>query len=251
MDIYKFYNSFGWRKNKNNFEDANLFEDLRHNSKEYVSQCRKRVSKYIPKKGVNILDFASGPIQYKEYLNYSKNFKIRHCVDFSKLAIKIAKKKIGKRGKYYCNDFLNINFRNDYFDCIISLHTIYHIHKTKQKKTIKKLLSISKKNTPIIIIYSNPNTILKKIKSVFTKKKNNKNNLYFFCHPLSWWKQFENQAYVKFYPWRSFSSDHQKMLIPNNIFGKNLFKILFLLEEKFKKFFVKYFQYYMVILKKK
>ena len=80
-------------KRKSVFEDANLFEDLRFNSKEYISKCRKRILKYIPKKGNEILDFASGPIQYNEYLLYSKNFKTRHCVDFSKDAIKNARKK--------------------------------------------------------------------------------------------------------------------------------------------------------------
>ena len=39
---------------------------------------------FLPEKGKDILDFASGPIQYKEYLTYSKNFKKRHCVDFSR-----------------------------------------------------------------------------------------------------------------------------------------------------------------------
>ena len=57
MNIQKFYNSIGWKKNQDVFEDAKLFEDLRKNSKEYVSKCRKRILRYIPKKGKNILDF--------------------------------------------------------------------------------------------------------------------------------------------------------------------------------------------------
>ena len=48
----------------------------------------KKSMRDTTKKGFHILDFASGPIQYPEYLDYSKNFKIRHCVDFSKLAIR-------------------------------------------------------------------------------------------------------------------------------------------------------------------
>ena len=72
MDIQKFYNISGWKENNNNFLDAHLFEDLRFNSREYVSDCRKRLLNHIPKKGLNILDFASGPIQYKEYLNIQK-----------------------------------------------------------------------------------------------------------------------------------------------------------------------------------
>lgn len=251
MDIQKFYNISGWKENNNNFLDAHLFEDLRFNSREYVSDCRKRLLNHIPKKGLNILDFASGPIQYKEYLEYSKNFKFRHCVDFSKDAIKIAKKKIGKKGKFYCDDFFNIKFKKNSFDCIISLHTIYHIKKTQQKKAIKKLLDISKKDAPIIIVYSNPNTILSKIKNLYSNKKNNKKNLYFFCHPLSWWLQFRKNANVEFYPWRSFSSDHQKIIFPDNFIGKFFLKILFFLEKKFSRFFVNNFQYYTVVINKK
>lgn len=258
--VFKFYNSIGWKKTSQYFEDANINEDLRINSREYVSKCRKRVLRYMPKKGKNILDFASGPIQYQDYLLYSKNFRYRHCVDFSREAIKEAKAKIGKKGKFYCDDFLKINFKKNYFDCIISLHTIYHIHKRKQKKTVRKLLTISKKKTPIIIIYSNPDTLISKIKSlVFFKeikylllgKKSNKQHIYFDSHSIDWWKQFNNEADIEYYPWRSFSSTHQKFLIPNNFIGKKIFSILFYLEDRFKRFFIRNFQYYTVVLKKK
>ena len=251
--VNKFYNSTGWKRKNNNTLDATLFEDLRFNSKEYVSRCRKRLQKYIPKKGVHILDFASGPIQYPEYLKYSKNFKLRHCVDFSKLAIKSAKLKIGKRGRFYCNDFFKIKFKENYFDCILSLHTIYHIDKKLQYKAVERLINISKKNSPIIIVYSNPDTLISRIKKKFFKKKLKKNkiNLYFFCHPITWWYQFKKTSHVEIKPWRSFSSDHQKIIFPNNVFGKFLMRFLFFLEEKFEKFFINNFQYYTIILKKK
>ena len=250
MNIYKFYNELGWKEKNKVFKDAELFEDLRDGSKSYVSKCRKKLLKYIPKKGNHILDFASGPIQYKEYLQYSKNFKLRHCVDFSKTAIREAKKKLGRRGKYYCNDFLNIKFKENFFDCVISLHTIYHISKNKQKKTIEKLIKITKKNKPVIIVYSNPNTILSRLKSIFIKKKN-KQQIYFFCHPLKWWNQFESMADVKIICWRSFSAQHQKLLFPNNLIGKMMLNILLKLENRFPNFFYKNFQYYVVILNKK
>jgi len=258
--VFKFYNSTGWKKTSGQFEDANINEDLRINAREYVSKCRKRILRYIPQKGLNILDFASGPIQYKEYLLYSKNYKYRHCVDFSKDAIMAAKAKIGKRGKFYCGDFLNMNFKKNFFDCILSIHTIYHIHRSKQKKAVKKLLAISKTNTPIVIIYSNPNTFINtiksliffnKIKQLFSKKKMNKQKIYFYCHKINWWKQFENEATVEFYPWRSFSSLHQKFLIPNNFLGKKVFNMLFYFEDRFNSFFTKNFQYYTIVLKKK
>ena len=249
--VNKFYNESGWHKESKNTLDAILFEDLRDCAKKYVSKCRLRLINYIPKKGANLLDFASGPIQYPEYLKYSKNFKVRHCIDFSKLAIKIAKKKLGNRGKYYCKDFFQIRFKKNFFDCVLSLHTIYHIDKNLQLNAVKKLLSVSKKNSPIIIVYSNPNTILSRIKRVFTYKKKSKNNLYFFCHPISWWSKFEKNAQISIKPWRSFSSDHQKIIFPNNFLGKKLLEFLFILEDIFENFFINNFQYYVVILKKK
>lgn len=250
MNVFKFYNEGGWTKSKKGTKDAILFEDLRPVAKSYVSHCRKRINKFIAKKGLHILDFASGPIQYEEYLSYSKNFKFRHCVDFSKKAIASARKKIGNNGKFYCKNFLDINFKENFFDSIISLHTIYHISKDDQKKVVEKLISISKKNSPIVILYSNPDTLIDKIKIFFKFKNKNKKQLYFYCHKLEWWLQFSRLAKVEFYPWRSFSSQHQKILFPNNLFGKYLFRFLIYFEEKFPNFFVQYFQYPIIVLRK-
>ena len=251
MNVFKFYNEEGWSQSEKNTKDAILFEDLRPVAKEYVSHCRYKINNFLPKKGKNILDFASGPIQYKEYLSYSKNFKKRHCVDFSKNAIKLAKKKIGKKGKFYCKDFLKIKFKKNFFDAIVSLHTIYHISKNDQKKVVNKLISISKKNAPIIIVYSNPNTFLNLLKNILIKRnRNNNKKLYFYCHKLNWWMQFSKIAKVEFYPWRSFSAQHQKKMFPNNFIGKILFELLILCESKFPKVFVKYFQYPIIILRK-
>ncbi len=251
MNVFKFYNEEGWSQSEKNTKDAILFEDLRSVAQKYVSHCRYKINYYLPKKGKNILDFASGPIQYKEYITYSKNFKKRHCVDFSKNAIELAKKKIGKRGRFYCNDFLKIKFRKNFFDAIVSLHTIYHISKNDQKKVVKKLISISKKNAPIIIVYSNPDTLINFFKNIFIKKNKKKGGkLYFYCHKLNWWMQFSKLAQVEFYPWRSFSAQHQKMIFPNNFIGKILFELLILFEKIFPKIFVKYFQYPIIILRK-
>ena len=250
MLLNKFYNEFGWKENNKITKDAELFEDLRPVSREYISKCRLRINQYIPRNKRDILDFASGPIQYKEYLEFSKTYKFRHCVDFSKDAINISKKKLGKHGKYYCNDFFKIKFKKNFFDCIISLHTLYHIKSFKQKKAVDKLIQIAKKDSPIIIIYSNPNTLINKIKKLFLRKKS-KQLIYFYAHPLEWWNQFSDKTTVEIFPWRSFASQHQKILFPDNFIGKFLLKFLFFLEVKFGNFFVKNFQYPIIVLTKK
>ena len=265
--VSKFYNTVGWETIGEITEDAKRWEDLREHARDYVSKCRLRVLSHIPKNGVNILDMASGPIQYREYLEYSRNFNKRYCVDLSLGALESAKNKIGDHCVFLPGSFFDISFEENFFDCAISLHTIYHIDKDKQEEAIRKLIKVTKKRKPVIIVYSNPNTIISSVsKSIlirilrrvkhFLKKpcnttsNENDSNIYFYSHPIEWWKRFNDVAEVKILPWRSFSADVQKILIPNNKVGKTIFNILFYLEERYPNFFVKYFQYPMIILKK-
>ena len=264
--VSKFYNTVGWEEEGEITEDARRWEDLREYAKEYVSKCRLRVLCHIPKSGENILDMASGPIQYKEYLEYSKNFKKRYCVDLSLRALESAKKKIGDHGVFLHGSFFDISFRESFFDCTVSLHTIYHIDKDRQEEAVRKLIYVTKPGRPIIIVYRNPNTfvsvlklpfrLLGRVKSVLKKterrsKQEEGPGLYLYAHPIEWWDRFNDIASIRILFWRSFNSEAQKILIPNNKIGRQMLDVLFNLEERFPDFFVRHFQYPMIILTKR
>lgn len=264
--VSKFYNTVGWETEGEITEDARRWEDLREHAKDYVSKCRLRVLRHIPGNGVNILDMASGPIQYREYLEYSKNFKKRYCVDLSSGALEKAKKKIGDHGVFLNGSFFDIPLEENFFDCAVSLHTIYHIDKDKQEEAVRKLIYVTKPGKPVIIVYSNPNTIVSFLSLPFRvlrrakrllkkpekeKKQKEDSGLYFHSHPIEWWNRFSDIASVKILPWRSLGSNYQKRLIPNNKIGGKMFDVLFNLEERFPDVFVKHFQYPMIILTKR
>jgi hypothetical protein len=120
----------------------------------------------------------------------------------------------------------------------------------------------------VIVVYGNPHTImswlksslparlLKKLKSLLKKRKGRAGKdeggaLYFHLHPLEWWDRFTDVADIAILPWRSFSSNTQKKLVPNNRIGGKMFGVLFRLEERFPGFFVRHFQYPMIVLTKK
>ncbi len=263
--VSDFYNTVGWETNDEITEDARRWEDLREHAREYVSKCRLRVLEHIPEKGENMLDMASGPIQYSEYLEYSRNFKKRVCIDLSSEALESAKNKIGDRGEFLQGSFFDIPLEENFFDCAVSLHTIYHIDKDRQEEAVRKLIKVTKVGKPVIIVYSNPNTmmyslaspvrLLKRVKRSLKKSikiaGNAKNlGLYFHAYPVEWWDRFKDVAEVKVLPWRSFGSDDQKRLIPDNKPGKIMFNTLFDLEQRFPDFFVRHFQYPMIVLTK-
>jgi ubiquinone/menaquinone biosynthesis C-methylase UbiE len=259
-NISDFYNTVGWQSEEDVYEDTKRYEDLRELAQEYNDKCRLRVARHIPPQGDKMLDMASGPIPYKEYLDYSRNFQQRYCVDLSAQALADAERKIGDRGVFLHGSFFELELAENLFDCAISLHTIYHIDKEKQEEAVRKLIAVTKPGQPIIIVYRNPHTLieyfvspLRQLKRIWKKLSNTtikEEELYGFTYPLSWWNRFEDEAEVKIFPWRSFYSHHQKMLIPNNKLGEKMFTLLYNLEEKFPNFFVKYFQYPMIVLKK-
>lgn len=267
-----FYNNKGWVAHSGVTEDAQRFEDLRHCAADYVSKCRLRVMRHIPTNGEYIIDMASGPIQYPEYLKFSSGFKKRYCVDLSADALSKAKELLGEHGEYLHGSFFDLNLNNDFFDCAISLHTIYHMDKYKQEEAVRKLIRIVKKGRPIIIIYSNPNafysnpnSLLRKLVKAYKMVRSfgrrpaaNRTSviqvepdLYFFRHELYWWQLFEDVANVKILPWRTFGTEMQKQIFPNNFIGKLMFKILFYIEDLFPKFFTKFGMYPMIVMIKK
>lgn len=270
--VGKFYNSGGWSSNDEGFtSDAELYEDLRPCARTYISKCRLRIKKFIPENGKYMLDMASGPLQYPEYLEYSKNYLKRYCVDLSFDALETAKSKIGDHGEYLCGSFFDISLLDDYFDCCISLHTIYHMHKSKQEIAVRKLLNVAKPNTPVIIVYSNPFSLERFLYSPYSLAKRiislvssriamgrrskhssvHSNDLYFYCHSIDWWRRFSDQSQVDIYTWRLFSSSFQKMFVPDNKIGSFVFKLLFFLESKFSSLLARLSCYPLIVLTKK
>jgi len=134
-----------------------------------------------------------------------------------------------------------------------------------QEVAVRKLLQVTKPDRPVIIVYSNPNTlvslpfrIFRKIFSLFglnskpsSPTRPAENSLYFHAHPIDWWDRFENAAKVEIFPWRAFASNAQKILIPDNRVGAWLLDLLFKCEDRFPKIFVKFFQYPIIVLTKK
>ena len=254
--VSKFYNSEGWEHDQSgNTVDANKWEDLRECSKSYLHKVRKRFGQYLPRSGNLFLDLGSGPIQYPEYLVYSENFNERHCIDLSNNALKIAKFK-APNIKTYCGSFFDISLPLNTYDCSIAQHVLYHMDKNIQKDAIQKLIDITKPGGTIAIVYGNPNSpfewpykFYRTIKKFFGIRTNH--DLYHFAYPLSWWKQFDKQADIQIYPWRTLNAFYLKKFIPNNICGTYCLNILFKIENLLPKFIIKRIaQYPTIILKK-
>ena len=260
--VQEFYEQIGWKKSGDSFEDAVQFEDLRGVTKNYIHCCHKRLGSYLPKRGKFIVDIASGPIQYKEYLDYSCNFTYRVCIDFSMKALREAKKKLGNKGIYILGDITNIPLRDNAIDCVISLHTIYHVAASHQNKSFLEIHRILKPRSTAVIVYTWANPLLTiwlmspinffgKLKKIFYHKSNvKKNRLYFNPKSYLWFSRCKWPFKYQIYCWRSIDINVLKLYIHKCFFGKLLLKGLFTIENRFSNLLGRVGQYPIIVIQK-
>lgn len=245
-DVQRFYDSVGWSLNDKLYEDTFRFEDLRPVSREYIHKCHLRVKEHIRPKGDYFLDVASGPVQYPEYLDYSTNFMQRVCVDISSLALKEARKKLGEKGIYILADIVHLPFKDNVFDEVISLHTIYHVPKEEQKNAFMELYRVKKPGGSVIVVYSwgkysilmFPSTLLwfigekiREIKEKIKRENKKKSKLYYSPQFICMMKEFSDLKF-KILVSRSVNIYFQKIFIHDRLYGRNILNMIFSIENK-------------------
>jgi SAM-dependent methyltransferase len=125
--VREFYDQVGWQEVSEGLYQNAHYEDLRPVAREYIHRCHLRVLRHIQPGGDLLLDAGSGPIQYPEYLEYSKGYQQRVCADISIVALQEARRRIGEKGLFVVADVANLPFKPGCFDGVVSLHTIHHL----------------------------------------------------------------------------------------------------------------------------
>jgi SAM-dependent methyltransferase len=125
--VRSFYDDIGWKQIGEGLYQNARFEDLRPVARQYIHKCHMRVAGHLVPKGRFLLDAGSGPIQYPEYLEYSRGFNRRVCLDISHRALVEARDRIAQHGLYVVGDIAHLPFADNSFDSTVSMHTIHHL----------------------------------------------------------------------------------------------------------------------------
>ena len=268
QNVQSFYNEIGWQKKAgDDFVDAQRYEDLRPVSKEYVEGCRLRVNNYLKPRGRFILDVASGPIQFPEYLSYSSNFDTRICVDLSFAALREAQRKLGDKGVYLLADITNLPIKDDVVDAAISLHTIYHVPKDEQGKAFQEIHRVLSPGSSAVVVYSwgprsplmnlllFPIPIIRATRATVKRMANMsgkdfKPKLYAHMHDYRWFAEQKWGFDFDIVAWRSLSHHFSKVYVHRWLFGKQILKLFFWLEKSFPSVIGRIGQYPLLVLKK-
>lgn len=152
--VQSFYDDFGWTKSESGlFKDTEAFTDARRVAQDYRQYCNQRIARLLPG-GRLLLDVASGAIPHAEYLDFSRDYAVRICVDFSLRALREARLKLGGRGLYLLGDITQLPLASDSIDAVISLHTIYHVPQGQQTSAVDEIARVTKPGGRAVIVYT-------------------------------------------------------------------------------------------------
>lgn len=278
----EFYDRVGWQKGAGGeFTDALEYEDLRDVSQAYRTHCHRRVAQHLNPTGEFLLDVASGPIQYPEYLAYSDGYRYHVCVDLSMVALREARAKLGPRSICILGDITNLPLRRDAVDAVVSLHTLYHVPRDEQETALRELQRVLRPGGTAVVVYSwGKHSLLMKLfllrfgflraaarrlrwyakrlrqalgaKSGAGVSSNEASvpALYFHAHEPKWWLSRAWGFPLELRCWRSVPVEFLKRFAHRFTFGRRLLHCVARIEDRWPRWAGRYGQYPMFVIRK-
>lgn len=280
--VQEFYDQVGWQEVSDGVYQNARYEDLRDVSREYIHRCHLRVQRHLAPAGRYLLDAGSGPIQYPEYVEYSRGYRARVCVDISIVALQEARKRIGEvqsggQGMFVVADIANLPFKPEAFSGMVSLHTIHHLPGEEHPRAYQELYRTLEKGAAGVVVNgwdSPPLTRLldvpvrfveglyarvkgKKVQAAVEAKESpaqasrRAEGTYVRKSSAAWLKrEVGREIPLKIWVWRTVNVRFLRTLIHPRWGGRQILRLLYALEERFPHFFGENGQYPLVVIRK-
>jgi len=258
--VREFYNQVGWQEVSEGLYQNAHYEDLRPVAREYIHRCHLRVMRHLQPQGRYLLDAGSGPIQYPEYLEYSRRYQFRVCADISSVALQEARKRIGAHGLFVVADVANLPFKTGTFDGIVSLHTIHHLPEEEHLQAYQGLHRVLAPGKHAVVVNGWPSSRLMRLfnpqprKTAKIEKKGalkTPKGTFTQRHDFAWIKEVVGAHMpVDIFVWRSVSVKFMRNLIHSWLGGRWWLRLLFALEERYPHYFGENGQYPLIVITK-
>lgn len=286
QQVREFYDQVGWKLVEDNVYQNAHYEDLRPVAHEYIHRCHLRLARCLKPQGRFLLDAGSGPIQYPEYLEYSKGYTYRVCADISITALQEARKRIGSHGLFVVSDVANLPFKPGAFEGVVSLHTIHHLPEQEHAQAYGEVYRVLAPNSTAAIVNGWPSSrlmdlfnpllrVVNRLRSFANRRRAGKTSgelpsptgdpetlapknraagqkgTFTNRHDVAWIKtEIGSRMPVEIRVWRSVSVRWLRAFIHPWLGGRLWLRLLFWLEERFPHYFGENGQYPLIVIRK-
>lgn len=275
--VREFYDQVGWQEVSQGVYQNARYEDLRPVVREYIHKCHLRVARHLKPSGKYLLDAGSGPIQYPEYLEYSRGYRYRVCADISTQALQEARKRVGAHGLYVVADIAHLPFKAEAFEGVVSLHTIHHLPEEEHLNAFLELHRVLAAGSAAVVVNGWPESPLMKrfeslmrlsgrVQRLFARlagrsaaageeareaEKPAPKGTFIRRRGVEWVKgELAKNMAVQILVWRSVSVHFTRSLIHARLGGRYWLRLLYWLEERWPGWFGEKGQYPLIVIRK-
>jgi SAM-dependent methyltransferase len=236
--------------------------------------------RYLKSTGRYLLDAGSGPIQYPEYLEYSKGYQYRVCADISSVALQEARQRIEDHGLFVVADVTSLPFKPGVFGSMVSLHTIHHLPEEEHMQAYREIYRTLAVGSTATVVNGWPSSSLMRFFRPMMRWSNRVRNLknhlfgrpsaskkseiatptleydtpkgtFTDRHDVAWVKEEVGGCIpVEILVWRSISVRFMRTLIHPWLGGRFLLRLLFWLEDLYPHYFGENGQYPLILISK-
>lgn len=279
QQVREFYDQVGWQEIGEGLYQNTHYEDLRPVSRQYIHRCHLRLLRHLKPSGRYLLDAGSGPIQYPEYLEYSRGYRSRVCADISITALQEARIRIGEHGLFVVADIASLPFKADAFEAVVSLHTIHHLPEGEHLQAYQELFRVLSANCKAAVVNGWPSSrmmsafeplmrLSRRLRSAGgrlrgqprTPPKPKKSKLddsgapkgtFTNRHDFHWVQSVVGaEMPLEIFVWRSVSVRFLRTLIHPWLGGRYWLRLLYWLEERYPHYFGEVGQYPLIVIQK-
>jgi len=277
QQVRQFYDQIGWQEVGEGVYQNARYEDLRPVSREYIQRCHRRVARHLEPNGRLLLDAGSGPIQYPEYLEYSRGYRYRVCADISIQALQEARRRIGEHGLFVVCDIANLPFKAEAFEGVVSLHTIHHLPEEEHLRAYTELYRVLAPGRSAVVVNGWPESPLMKrfeplmrlsgrLQRLFARlsgrspvvseeareaEKPSPKGTFIRRHGVEWVKgELAAIMPLQILVWRSVSVRFLRSLVHPWLAGRYWLRLLYWLEERWPVWFGENGQYPLIVIRK-
>lgn len=279
QQVRQFYDQIGWQQVSDGVYQNARYEDLRPVARNYIHRCHMRVARHLNPEGRFLLDAGSGPIQYPEYLEYSKGYDFRVCADISHVALLDARKRTGEKGLCVVADIARLPFKPEVFEGIVSLHTIHHLPPDEHIPAYQELFRVLAAESQAVVVNGWGDALIPRLlvapmrwtnriigilrrifgvappehpaKPVEKPRGDKPKSTFVRKYGADWLKaQLEPLMPFDIFVWRGVSVKHMRTFVHPGFAGRIVLRLLFWFEERFPRFFGEHGQYPLVVMRK-
>ena len=257
--VRQFYDEYGWVVDGEGSGEDKSFRGESEAFAAYARVSTRRVLDALGPARGSVL-FVGGGDMPESHMAVARTFQRIVCLDLSMVGMEAARRKLGEAAEYVVGSILDADLGTGVFDVVYCAHVLYHINRENQEAAVRRMLKACKPGGRVVLVYANPWSPVRVVGRTAAAllgplrkapPPGAPAKLYYYDHPLGWWRRFSDEAKVGLAPWEAVAGRIATPVLRPRALAAGFVGAAIALEQAAPGLAVRLWQYPLIVLEKR